>query len=285
MRVCVSRSCLFAGVVAVLACSATAYAETAAQASAAGDAALQQGDLTGALQAYARAIQQEPSNQEFVEQFMLVRRAAALKERLKEETDAERWTQMAQALRSFYFIKGLHAQALPVDEQIHARLDTASSASQLAETQLVLKRDGDAAKVLSSLAPEHRTVETQSLLGVALARQGKKDKARQIADALALADDANCDTLYAAARLHAAVGNDGQSLALLTRCFESAPPSRLDAAKAYTRQVAEFSRLTSTAEFAQVMQTKSKVPESACSGGSSCSSCPMRGRCSGSHGR
>ena len=38
--------------------------------------------------------------------------------------------------------------------------------------------------------------------------------------------------------------------------------------------------MTSSAAFAQVLQTKSKVPESKCSGGSSCSTCPMRGNCS-----
>jgi hypothetical protein len=32
-----------------------------------------------------------------------------------------------------------------------------------------------------------------------------------------------------------------------------------------------------------VLRTESKVPESKCSGGTSCSNCPMRGKCS--HGQ
>ena len=87
-------------------------------------------------------------------------------------------------------------------------------------------------------------------------------------------------TLYLTARAQAAVGEAAKSLATLTRCYESVPPSRLEPLKSHTKLCSEFADMTSSAAFAQVLQTKSKVPESKCSGGSSCSTCPMRGNCS-----
>ena len=274
---------LTAGV--LLICAMTAHAETSEEAFAAGDTLLAKGDLPEALQAYSRAIRADRSNQQYAQKFLLVRRALLLQESLKDETDSNRWSQMAQALRSFYVSQGLHAQALPVDEQIHVRINTSSSAAQLAETQLALNKDSDAAKLLSSLKPNETTSATQSLFAIALTRQGKVDEAREIADRIVPADDADCDTLYNAARVHAAVGNSGLAMVLLTRCFEAVPPSRLDAVKSHTRKVPEFASLASSADFAQVMQTQSKVQESQCSSGSSCSSCPRRSGCPKSRGQ
>ena len=73
------------------------------------------------------------------------------------------------------------------------------------------------------------------------------------------------------------------SMALLTRCFESEMPSRLDALKQKANKSLEFAKLVSSEKFLQVLQTESKVPESKCSAGTQCASCPSRGGCSKSH--
>jgi len=167
---------------------------------------------------------------------------------------------------------------------MHAKLNTASSAKTLAETQLALNLNDKAAETLASLDEARQTPATRALHGLALARQGKTDDARQIAESIKLTDDAGPGMLYSVARLNAAAGNSDQALILLTKCFESLAPSRLPGFKDHARKTPEFASLASTNAFDTVMLTESKVPESKCSGGTSCANCPMRGKCSGSQG-
>ncbi|UCC28844.1 MAG: hypothetical protein JSU86_11655, partial [Phycisphaerales bacterium] len=130
-----------------------------------------------------------------------------------------------------------------------------------------------------------QTTATRSLYGVALCRQQKTAEASRIAATLQVPQAAGPGTVYCTARLQAAVGNNGEALGLLTRCFQSVAPSRLAGLKNHAQQSPDFAGLVSTPEFAQVLATKSKVPESKCSGGSRCAGCPMRGQCPGSRGQ
>ena len=110
-------------------------------------------------------------------------------------------------------------------------------------------------------------------------------EAQRIAASIAPPVNAGPDTLYAIARMHAAVGNDQAALSTLRRCLESVPPSRLGDWKSRAKQCADFASLTASTGFQEVLQTSSKVVESACSGGSSCATCPMRGGCSNGRSR
>ena len=85
--------------------------------------------------------------------------------------------------------------------------------------------------------------------------------------------------------MHAVVGNHDEALRLLGRCFEAVTPSRLAGFKTHAAQSPEFAALASSGGFAKVLQTKSKVAESKCSGGSSCAGCPMRSKCPKSQGK
>ncbi|MFH1923671.1 MAG: hypothetical protein ABIP48_27745 [Planctomycetota bacterium] len=272
---------LFVGVAFGLAlfCSVTAHAETAEQAFIRGNTLLAKGSFEEALQAYSTAVRAERTNQQYGQQFMLVRRVTALRESLDRERDPQRWLRIAQSLRSFYISQGIHSEALSVDEKIHARLNTASSAGQLAETQLAMGRDAEASQALSALAPEQATTVTQALLAIALARQGQVGEARKIGEGIARPGSSDPGTLYVLSRMQAIVGNDGAALGLLTRCFEAVPPSRLGDLKMHAKQNPELAALASTDGFATAFQTESKVAESKCSEGSSCAGCPMRGGC------
>ena len=250
-----------------------------------GNTLLAQGNLPGALQSYAVAVRADRDNQQYRQRFMLVRQALSLRKQLGVEKNPQRWQQMAQALRSFYASQDLQAQALAIDVQIHKRLATADSAVQLAQTQLALEMNAEAAATLRALGRKKATPATEALRAVALARQGEIDEAIDIALKADAATDADPGTLYNLARMHAAVGNNDQALALLTSCFEAVAPSRLDALKLHTRGCADFGELASTAGFAEAMQTQSKVAESKCSGGSSCAGCPMRSKCPSKGGK
>lgn len=272
-------------VVVALAWATGARADSAQKAFAEGETILAGGDLPGALRAYEKAVRADRSNQEYLQKFMLVRRAIVLRQNLGKEEDAERWRLTAQALHAFYISEGLLERALEVDEAIHGRLKTAYSAAQLAETQLGLDRNAEAAEMLAALAPEKATPSTQALLAIALARQGKREEAKRIADAVSLDDEAGPGAVYGSARMHAAVGSHERALSLMARSFEAVPPSRLGALKAHAKQCREFASLVSLAGFAKALKTESKVAESKCSGGSSCAGCPMRGSCSEDEGK
>jgi len=263
----------------VLICPAISRGETAQQAFERGDQLVAQSDFREALQAHAAAVRADRSNQEYIQRFMLVRQIILLRANLDQERDFQRWYRTAKSLRSFYVSEGIYSEALLVDKRLHAKMNSASSAAQLAETQLAMGKNADAAQVLEALGPSKGTANTQALLCIALAKQGQTSEAREIAAGIAPSDSADTGTLYSLARMHAVVGNHDQALSTLTRCFEGVPPSRLDDFRSHASESPEFAALASTDGFAEALETKSKVVESQCSAGSSCSGCPMRGQC------
>jgi len=269
----------------ILVCPVAAWGESAEQAFANGKTLLAKGDFQGALKAYATAARADRANRDYLQQYTLVRRIVMLRDRLGTEKGPKRWEYVARALHSFYVSQDLYSEALAIDKKIHARLNNASSARMLAETQLAMRLNEEAAKMLAALDPNKATPATQALLGVALARQNKLDQARQIATRLELPENVGPRMTYCAARLHAIAGNPEQAIRLLARVFEGVPPSQIDGFKEHARLCPDFARLASTADFAKALTTKSKVPESACSGGRGCANCPKRGNCPHSRGQ
>lgn len=257
-----------------------AWAQTAPELSAQGKALLAKGDLDGALKAYQAAARADQDNAQYAQQFAIVRQAVELRRRLQTEQDPERWEFMASALHSFYVRNGMYPAALAVAGQMHQRLHTETSALVVAETAFALDNADLVVKTLSSLEPGHVSPVSRALLGVALSRLGKAQEARQIANTIRMPDDASPGAIYALARLQAATGDRKAALGSLERMLSAVPPSRQEAYKNHARQSPEFAAMASTPEFAKVLATESKVPESKCSGGSNCAGCPMRGKCS-----
>ncbi len=237
------------------------------------------GNLRAAVPALAAAVKLDRDNQQYLQQYLVTRQAVTFQSIVDNEKDPQRWEKAAMALSSFYTSQGLQARALPVDEAMFKRLKTSDSAVQLAETLLTLKQPERAAEVLASLGSQHATTASQALLCVALARQGHADEAKRLVAALPPVSNTDPGTLFLTARAQAAVGQQAEALATLVRCFEAVPPSRLDLLKSHTKLCQDFSAVAGDPAFAQALETPSKVPESKCSGGSSCSSCPMRGNC------
>jgi len=278
------RLCGGLALAAVLLPVALVRGESAEQAFAKGESLLARGEFSGALTAFETAARSDRSNAEYVRHYAMVRRIMDLRQRLDAEQDPARWEYLARGLHAFYVSERIYPEALALDERIHARLQNAWSAALLAETQLAMSRNAEAAQMLAGLGPDKATPVTQSLLGIALVRQGKKAEAHQIAQAVSLPSDAGAGERYVVARLQAAAGDPGKAVQLLQSCFESVAPSRLDGFKAHAKVCPEFAGVAAD-DMARVMQTQSKIAESACSGGSSCAGCPMRGKCAQSQGK
>ena len=267
------------GVVTLLFCSTLGRAETAAELFTKGETHLVKGAFTEALQAYAAAARNDQSNSEYMQHYAIVRRIIDLRNRLESEKDPQRWEYMARALRAFYTSEQIYPELLKLDQEIHSRLNSAESAAMLGETLLSMDRNAEAAKALAGVESGKTTPMTEALLGIALARTGRTDQAKQIAKQLSLPNEAGPNLNYAAARLYAGTGDSAKAIELLKGCFESTLPSQLDGFKMHAKTCQEFAAMTSTPDFVGVMKTESKVPESKCSGGKSCAGCPMSGKC------
>lgn len=271
--------------VALLAVSSAAFAESAQEAAARGKTLLAQGKVEEALGAYAAAAKADRANPDYARQFAMLRQVSDMRSRFAAEKDPRRWEYFARALRSFYLGEGLLNDALAIDKELHARLKTAETALMLAETQLLLKQNAEAVKTLESLPPGQATVATRALLGVALTRDGRADDAKKLAAEVAVPAQAGPGVSYNVARYLAATGDGAKAMATLKACFESVPPSRLEALKNHARGCPEFAAMAGQSDFATVMATVSRVPESKCSGGSSCAGCPMSSQCPKSKGK
>ena len=263
---------------------ATSRGNSAADSFAKGEKLLTQGNFDTALAAYAAAVRADRGNQTYMQHYALLRRVIQLRKILNAEKEPTRWEKIARSLHSFYVSEKVYSEALALGRQIHAKLNNEWSAVTLAETQLALELNNEAVATLAGLTPEKSSAMSKALEGIALARDGRPDRTKEIANAFSLPEDADSRTIYAAARLFAAVGDSTKSLKLLTRSLESTPPSRQGGFRDHAKTCPEFSVMASTPEFAKTLDTKSKIPESKCSGGKSCAGCPMRGKCPSSQG-
>lgn len=264
---------------ALLATAGSARAETAAEAYTRGNTLLRQGEFQQAIGAFAQAARAERNNREYLSRYMMVRQIMQLQEGLETETNPARWEYFARALEHFYRTERMHDEALALSRRKFDRLKDARSAAALAETQLAMSKPADALATLESLGNEQATPATKSLQAIALAHLDRMEEARQVAQTVELPEQAGPGVLYSAARMYAATSSSDRAVETLRRCFERVPAGQLEAFKDHARNCADFADLAPTAQFTSVLKTASKVPESKCSGGTTCAGCPMRGKC------
>ncbi len=255
--------------------------EKAAQLAASGEALLANADFDGALKAYAKAAKTDAENQEYRQTYAVIRRVIKMRPGVDNEKNPVKWEQSVRALRAFYYEHGVFGEALTLDQKVYARMNTADTATQLAETQLAMGLNRDVAATIRGIDPAKTSPQARAYLGIALARQGELDEARAVAKGIQIPDAATPALYYDLACLHALIGDTAGALGMLTRCFENTPPSRLASFKNFARQDADLSKAVASADFATVLETESKVKESSCSGGTSCGSCPSRAHCGG----
>jgi len=259
--------------------------ETAEQTFAKGEAALAKADFKTALDLFSAAARADLDNQEYLQHYLIVRRIMHLRSSLESAKTPRQQEQVAQSLRAFYIGEKLYSEALALDQKMHEKFNTATTATMLADTQLAMNLNADAVKLLSSIKPDEATSATRALLGIALARTGKTAEAKQLAGAVTLPEEGDPGLHYLAARLHALTGDSAKAVDVLKRGFEWTPPGQLEAFKAHAKTNPDLAAVATAPGFAAAMAAESKISESKCSGGSSCASCPMKGKCPSSQGQ
>lgn len=254
-------------------------ADKAAAFAAEGDGLLGKADFEGALKAYAQAAKADSQNPDYRQQYAVLRRIIKMRQSVDKETNPEKWAGIVRGLRAFYYDRDIYPEALALDQKVHAKTGTPESASALAQSQLQMGLNAEAAATLSSIDETAATPESRVLLGIALARQGDIDQAKAVAAKIEIPKGTPPILFYNTACLHALIGDSDSAMTLLTRCFENTPPSRLDNIKERAKTDEDLTTLVASADFADVLETKSKVKESSCSGGTSCGGCPSRSKC------
>lgn len=280
---------LFAAGILCFAVPAWADSAEAEKASAEGKALLAKGDFDGALAVFKAAVTAEPKNGDCTRQYALLRRVMLLREQIAQEEDSEAWMQMARALIGFYREHQLYTEALPLAASYHEKVMTGDSAALLAEVQLGLNKNEDAAASLGGLDAEQTTPRTQALRGVALARLGKLDEAKAIADGLKLPKDCDDTVCIATARLYARLGDHQGAFKMLQCALECTSPRRVELVRAEVRGCADFATLRADPAFSKVLATKSKMKAGCggCSGAQGCakSGTSVKAKCGGNSSR
>jgi len=278
----IARSVLGVSVAMVLVTLAPCQAAQEARASFTfeeGQQQLKQGDFEKALATFAQAAQLDPANRDYATEAAILRRVIKLRADLPNETDNGQWVARARALRAYYYDKGLQAEALGLDRQMHEKIGDTGSAIMLAESLIENGMDQDASRVLADVPGEELSTAGMLLLGLAETRQGQALNDRVRAAASGVSAQAPASEQLLLARLQSRLGQHGETLALLRAVFERTPGSQQPALRARVQDCDDFESFAGNADFAKVLQTGSKISESSCSAGTSCGACPSRTAC------
>lgn len=241
-----------------------------------GYAALKQGNIDEAAKHFLAAAKAVPTNQTYVQQALGLRKVQGLRRYVAKNDLSPKWTNAARSLHLFYLQNGLGSLAVEIDAVAHQRMQSADSALWLAEAYLETGQNAEATALLAPYA--NQSTHLAAYHALALARLGRLDDARRVAQRAVPADDAEPAVLFSAARLNAVLGQTPQALAYLKTSFERTPTAALPYSKTRAQASPDLASLTRLPAFAEVLKTESQVKET-CSGGSSCSSCPNRGSC------
>lgn len=270
-------TCCVAVVVFLATNSLSAQDKRASQLFANGKAQLTQGNFKKALEFYTDATRLAPNNEEYGNECTMLRRVIKIRSILEKEEDLKKWVPMALSLRSFYYENHVYHAALVLDCKIHDIFNTPESAIMVAETQLLMDSNDEVIKLLEPLDQEKLIPAGKVLLGIASARSGNQDKAKNLLQKLTPEiEKAEPIMLFYIACLSALTGNNNSAASILTHCFEITPPERLDVMRDRVSGTKDLAQLLGNPQYSKVLQTKSKIEE-ACSQGENCENCPSRG--------
>ena len=243
----------------------------------------EQQDYKAALMAYAKAARANPTEAYYRNQFALLRSVGKMQAAMAAEPVAEKWQGYAEAVRNYLYGKGFYEAALAVDSAAYEKFSDVSSGSKKLESLLMLSKNDEAAALASGLEATETSTRLATLKPVALARNGQVDQAVAAVEDLTIYADKDPYALFDLARISQAAGKQDEAYSYLKLFLEHTVPTEMATSRNMISLCDDFSSLHEQEAFAAVLATESKVAQSDCSGGSSCGSCSLKGKCSSSH--
>jgi thioredoxin-like negative regulator of GroEL len=237
--------------------SPSVFADTPAEIFARGQQLLREGNFDSSAKQFDQATAAAPDNEEYAARAKQLQKVLALQKILDQEQTDGPWTRVARALHLFYRGEKLNDEALKLDRRIHERLDSALSAGILADTLLALGQNDEAAELLGKLPEDKRSLDTDAVRVIALARAGKQNEAIAAADAVKLPDEICAGKAYLLARLNGAVGRNEEAAKYLKQSFESTPPAKLVNFQKAAKSSPDFTGLLADDRYATLWKTGS----------------------------
>src|SRR5690606_2594241 len=96
------------------------------------------------------------------------------------EKDPRKWATLAAEQRAFFYKHQMYEPALKLDEQRAATEPGPASTILVAESQFEVGQDDKAVEALQGIPEDQRTATSRAFLALGLARQQKKDDAREL---------------------------------------------------------------------------------------------------------
>lgn len=229
---------------------------------------LQQGQFEEALILYQAAYEGNKENVAYHHAYNIIQNVIHFRKALLTETNINRWTSMALPLRNFYMEHGMYAEAYNINQQIYAKHNNTVALTWLIESQILTQRYEEANALLAKNT--NLNTNLMALQGIIYFKIGQLEKAKGIAQQLAMISEMTPGFCYYAGMLEALLGNNEIAITYLLNGCQVTPPKNLVAYKAIIMKAPAFQELQKLPAFAKVTNAQSLIPASRCkcSGGS-----------------
>ena len=246
-------------------------------------------DFNSALKLYAGAARQNSDNPYFKDQYSILRRVIKMKSALDKAADKndkpnekvlERLSSYYQAVRAYYYSKGFYSESMKLDEMAMKLVPGQQQTLNYLESVVVVNPD-DASDTVSSIcadsADEASEYELFNLL-MKSRNAGSSDLTSEI-DKITVDPEANPAGFVYLACIYKNAGDETKAYEMVQKALEHTVPSEINGTRILASSMKEFKDDVNSDKFAAVLKTESKVAQSGCTGGSSCGSCSLKGKC------
>lgn len=220
---------------------------------------LRAADFDGAQNAFRKELRHHFDNEQLKKGYEELKTVLRLRENLKIEENAIRWSNLAGRLREYYRRHEIHSELIALSREVYRRSKADANAARVVEAYIIAGKYQSALDFVNSLEKADSNPVIQIEKACIFLAAGEKEKARKHARTIQ-ADSMNApEDLLRLARLQASTQLHATSVKTLVRCFERTPPNILARVKKEAAECPEFEPLLSSSEFTAAMATQSMI--------------------------
>ena len=257
------------------------------------DAVLADSDLNSALKLYANAARSNSDNPYFKDQYSILRRVIKMKSAFDKasssadkpnDTVMKRLDSYYQAIRAYYYSKGFYNESLKLDDAARNIIPGEQQVLNYIES-LVVTNPENASDTVSAISGDIKSESGQlELYNLLLqSRKAKSDTLIAELEKITVDPEANPHSLIYVAGIYKNAGDKAKAYEMIQMALEHTVPSEINGTRILASSLQEFKKEAKAKDFVAVLETESKVAQSGCTGGSSCNSCSLKGKCGSSN--